>query len=200
MAQFTADIFISSDDGLSWGPSDTDGSGFFTIGVDWVGMGLSGGNHYQAGLRFRNVTIPSGSTITSAFLGVIGYLTNPGPQYNLKITAEDVDNPGIWTTNHRPGTGGAPGRGPETTAKVDWDPTSIAPGPTRTNTPDISAIIQELIDRLGWSSGNAMCFIIRNDGGTILARVYDRNFTTFRWEARVTINYTPGPGQVMIFS
>jgi hypothetical protein len=200
MAQITRQIGTSSSDGFSSGTaSDTDGSSSITIGTDYISLGRSGSNYYQAGFRFENITINSGSTITNAYMRLMGYGINNGPQYNFKITAEDVDNPGVWTTDHRPGTGGSPGRGPETTAQVDWDPTSIAGVPTWTNTPDISAVVQELIDRAGWTSGNAMCYIIRNDGGTLQGRVYDRNYTATARYARIVIDYTPLSGQVIIF-
>ncbi len=146
-------------DAWSRGTSPTDGSSSFNS-ISVVGIVE---RHAQSGVTFTTVPIPSGATINSASLKVLHTVGNSSTVTNAKITAEDVDNPGIWTTGHRPGIGGVPGRGPETTAKVDWD-SLWTPLFTLQTSPDISAITQELIDRPGWSSGQAMAYIIRDDG------------------------------------
>lgn len=58
-----------------------------------------------------------------------------------------------------------PGRPPETTAKVDWDRTGQTAG-VRYTSPDLTSIVQEIVDRPGWVSNNDMSFVIRNDGAT----------------------------------
>ena len=44
-------------------------------------------------------------------------------------------------------------------------------------TPDLSPVVQEIVDRAGWASGNAMAFIIESNGvlGRRTAVSYDQN-------------------------
>lgn len=145
--------------------TNTDGSGSFNTGsANMIAGAQTVPWRYISGLRFETIPVPQNVTIVSASMTIRAHSTETGP-WGLIIKAEDVDNPGTWNTNHRPGTGGTPGRGPETTAGVLWDPPDWIVG-TLYQTPDISTIVQELVDRGGWSSGNAMAFIIRNDTGT----------------------------------
>ena len=52
---------------------------------------------------------------------------------------------------------------PRTSAQVSWNPapwgTARDAGPDQ-RTPDISAIIQEIVNRPGWSSGNSLAILI----------------------------------------
>lgn len=176
--------------------TDTDGSGAFNVG----GANMSAGAastpwRYIAGLRFGPIPVPAKAIILSASMTMRAHSTQTGP-WSLVIKAEDVDNPGIWTTNHRPGTGGAPGRGPETTAGVSWDPPDWIT-PTLYQTPDISTVVQELVDRAGWVFDNAMAFIIRNDGGPGLTRIIISTWDAptspvHNFKARFNITYTTG--------
>ncbi len=202
MATLIREVGLGSDDSLSWGSGgDTDGSTSFAFSISnqHLLFGRSGATYYQTGLRFPNITIPRGAVVSLARIGVMGFF-NPVVQYNMKITAEDVDDPAAWSTNHRPGTGGTPGRGPETTAKVDWDFTSLPGPPTYTYTSDISSVIQERLDDAAWNSGDAICCIIRNDSGANLASIYSRNYVPTDRRARIEITYTALSRQVMIFS
>ena len=56
---------------------------------------------------------------------------------------------------------------PTTVATVAWAPpawnTVGASGPKQ-QTPDLSAVVQEVVDRAGWASGNAMAFVLSGTG------------------------------------
>lgn len=112
------------------------------------------------GVRFTNVTIPSGATIVSAVLRLVGdEVQTGGTDAVTTIKGHDVDNSGIFTT----GAADLSGRytGASTTASSSWTVVGTQIGVIYT-TSDISAIVQEIVDRGGWASGNAMSFIMNS--------------------------------------
>lgn len=123
----------------------------------WTGSGVT-----QA-LRFTNVAIPPGATITSATLTVYTNANMAAATVNdeVRVYGEDVANPSALSS-------GADGvsrfAAAVTTATVDWyvweanGPLSNADQPVIS--PDISSIVQEIVDLGGWASGNAMMFFV----------------------------------------
>jgi len=114
---------------------------------------------WWGGFRFTGVNIPNGVTITAAFLevyvtaGGLGASSSDDPYFY--IHAEDVDNAGAFTTSDYDISSR-----PRTSANVLWDETNIGEEDWKTS-PDIASIIQEVIDRAGWVSGNALVIIGR---------------------------------------
>ncbi len=185
----------TASDMYSTGSSPTDGSNSIELLQSQVSIGFGGIFYAQGGFRFDPVPVPNGANIISASLTPTSYFNLVSASVQWKITAEDVDDPGVWTANHRPGTGGAPGRGPETTAKVDWDISVPWAINTPQQTPNLKDIVQELVNRVGWVSGQAMAFIIRSDGvSTTLRRVYDFHPTR---RCKLNITYGPVGGQII---
>lgn len=119
-----------------------------------AGGGTSGDWCKQGGgMRFTNITIPQGSTIISAYLILRGNGAYTGVDCNSKISAEDVDDPATFVNdgsvfdtryvNH-------------TTAIVNWDNIGTWADNTDYDSVEIKTVIQEIIDRGGWASGNDM--------------------------------------------
>jgi hypothetical protein len=111
------------------------------------------------GMRFLSMTVPAGATITNAY---IEFETDEldSDATSLTFWAEDEDNPGTFTTAAPKITGRT-----KTTASVPWN--SIPAWGTESEkhqTPDLSAIIQEVVDRGGWASGNAIVVIVTGSG------------------------------------
>ena len=130
--------------------------------IDWV-AGNWTSEEFLAGLRFQNVTIPKNATIISATIHHAGADTWSGSTAILKIGGVDVDDfSGFDDSSNKPSTLWA---GSLTTAQIDYDETSQAVNVYK-ETSDIKTIIQELIDRAGWTSGNDIGIIINNDGAT----------------------------------
>lgn len=111
------------------------------------------------GLRFTDIDIPQASIITAASLEFIadevdtvstsltifGHNTNNSTAFSSSIN--DIDNR------------------PKTSASVAWD--DLPPWTTTGqlhNSPDLAPVVQSIVDRAGWSSGNAMSFIITGTG------------------------------------
>jgi hypothetical protein len=120
----------------------------------------SGGNQ-TVGMRFRGITIPPGATILNAYIQFRSDETHSGAT-NLLIQGEDVNNAGTFTSSSNNIT-----NRPRTTADVEWIPVSWTTkneaGPDQ-RTPDISVVVQEIVNRSGWASGNSLVIIISGTG------------------------------------
>jgi type IV pilus assembly protein PilY1 len=112
----------------------------------------------MVGLRFRNVEVPPDAVITNAYITFRAY-TNGSGDPSFTIRAEDVGNAAAFSTGDNNLTHRTP-----TEASVAWNITdNWATGGTY-NTPDLSTIVKEIVDRDDWSSGNAMAFGIIGTG------------------------------------
>lgn len=119
--------------------------------------------------RFPNINIPNGATIDSAKITFKAGASDSG-SITMTIYAEDVDNASAPTNYATHQTA----RGNGTTATVSWTPSNWAIN-LNYDTVDISTVIKEIIDRGGWSSGNAILILIdrNSDNGERVARSYD---------------------------
>ena len=117
-------------------------------------------NDQAVGLRFA-VAIPRGATITTAYVQFHTDEMSTDPAA-MTIAGEATDHapPFSWTIrNIRPR--------PRTSAAVAWAPPSWSvvneAGPAQ-RTPDLAAVLQEVVNRPGWTSGNALALIITGTG------------------------------------
>jgi len=118
----------------------------------------------DSGARFLNVTVPKGSTIDVAHLT----LTVANNQTSLDLVSdifgEDADDPVTFSDQ-----GNFRGR-TRTSATVAFDLVDTDYNDNEeVNLTDMAAIVQEIIDRSGWSSGNAMVFFVEDDGSAAAA-------------------------------
>ena len=120
-------------------------------------QGFSGGQYSGAAYkfmtsagRFINISIPQGSIIFSAYLRVSAEANRTENTVRTKIDGEDVD-----TATQITSAGNFDGRA-RTAAKVNWDGIGNWAAGNWYTSPDIKTVIQEIIDRGGWSSGNAI--------------------------------------------
>lgn len=120
---------------------------------------------YIGGWRFTSVTVPKNAPIVSAKLTVPVYACDP---YH-EIAGQAADNPGAFTAGV---TSDLSGR-PKTTARVNWIDSSVAEG--NEQSPELKTIIQEIVNRSGWASGNALCLFATglNGARSLYARFYD---------------------------
>ncbi|HEY52699.1 MAG TPA: hypothetical protein G4N94_04505 [Caldilineae bacterium] len=111
---------------------------------------------YVNGLRFRDVPIPHGATILEATISLHYADWLKGLPVFLSIRAEDVDTSHAFADS-RPLASDRP----TTSAGVDW---AILQTPTDWfDAPDLTAVVQEVIDRPGWQAGNDLSIIIHNE-------------------------------------
>lgn len=131
------------------------------------------GNQY-VGLRFNGITLPNGATITRAWIQfTVDEATTSSA--SLSIRGQNVDNAPAFSTSLKNVSGRA-----KTSAYTSWVPAtwpSVGAAGTAQQTPDLKSIVQELVNRAGWSAGNSMVFIITGSGKRT-ARAYDGSPST----------------------
>ena len=114
------------------------------------------------GLLFRNVGIPQNSTILQAkvqFTSAAGSVTGP---ITVQIAAEIPSGQSFGTN---PGSLGAL---PTTAASVTWnvpDWTMVGEAGPNELTPDLTLVLQELVNRGDWFVGNGIALIIKGTAG-----------------------------------
>jgi len=113
------------------------------------------------GMRFNSVTVPQGTAITSAYVQfVVDEISSDVT--NLTLHGQASDNApafagGVHNISSRP----------LTAASVAWSPLPWThPGGFGVDqrTPDLSAVIAEIVDRPGWVSGQSLVIIISGTG------------------------------------
>lgn len=124
-----------------------------TTSEDIAGAASVDNYQYGAGMRFQGVTIPNSAIITAAKLTLRADRSSTGANCLTKITAEDVDNAVIIADN----AGVFDSRyGAHTTAVVEWDNIDSWTGGEDYDSPEIKTVIQEIVDRGGWASGQSI--------------------------------------------
>jgi type IV pilus assembly protein PilY1 len=104
---------------------------------------------------FPSVLIPQGATIDSAFLRFTAYSIYSTHICNLKCYFNDIDNAIPPTT-------------PMTAIKlkvtnaIEWNDIPDWVGDTQYDTPELKTILQTVINRSGWVSGNSLQVIMDN--------------------------------------
>lgn len=128
-------------------------SSYWSLNSVYFPAGAPSATAYQAGsgARFINITVPQGKTIYQAYLTLQSYFTRTATIVNTRISAETVDDASTFADDAAAFDARWANR---TVARVDWDniPTWISN--YNYNSPEIRTVIQEIIDRTGWVSGN----------------------------------------------
>lgn len=113
------------------------------------------------GLRFSNLQIPPGAFITAAEIQFTTDEAGSAPAA-LRISVQAADDAAPFSETAR----NLSGR-PRAPVQVPWEP---APWNTEREasreqrTPDLSALVQAVVNRPGWEPGNHMVFLITGSG------------------------------------
>ena len=109
--------------------------------------------NFGSPMRFLNINIPAGSTITQANLKITSYTNDSSAVVNSRIRAERNINPATFSTaadfDARTWT----------TAAVNWDNIPAWTLNTEYTSPNFSTAIQEVINLPGWTSGNPIVIL-----------------------------------------
>jgi Bacterial protein of unknown function (DUF839)/Secretion system C-terminal sorting domain len=132
-----------------------------------------GTSNQTVGMRFANIKLPKGALVSNAYIQfAVDESTNIAP-CNLIIKAEATDNPSTFTT-----VAGTVSTRPTIAQSVNWTPTAlwttVGLAGSDQKTPDLKTLVQALVDRPNWVSGNAMSFIVTGTGARV-AQSYDRD-------------------------
>jgi hypothetical protein len=192
---------------------------------DDIGVGEPGEGLQLIGVRWLDVTIPKWATITNAYVQFwvnepdkdivydeITGLPTPQNEHSIRVTGELNLNAATYGDTAHDIT-----NRPDTTNAVDWLDIprwaysnvnggcvgcGIA-GPDQ-RTPDLSSIIQEIIDQPGWSSGNALALMFD-------PLTENTNRTANSWETRdsngannqsplLHVEYVPEPASLAMIA
>jgi hypothetical protein len=148
-----------------------------------VYCGKIGTDGLQVFTRFDNVTIPAGSTINSAVLRVRASATRSDTAVNVKVYCEAADDPI------------APSDGSDTigralTTGTDWDNVPSMTLGSYYDSPDISSEVQEVIDRGGWASGQAIIVNVLDNGSTNNIFRWLGSYDKAGYEADLVVSYS----------
>ncbi|MDZ7841006.1 MAG: PilC/PilY family type IV pilus protein [Gammaproteobacteria bacterium] len=139
---------------------DEDGDGGYSLSSPDLDIGEE-----DAGVRFRNVTIPRNAVILHAEIEFIsrtsmGYY---GDNTHVEIFGHDADSSPPFDENGANDIDNL--LNDVTGASVRWS--NIIPLSTdqHVTTPNIRSIVKEIVDRDGWASGNDMTILLEDEGG-----------------------------------
>jgi len=152
---------------------------------------------FQPFFRFLNVTIPNGATINSAYLVLkcsqsnLNGWSSPAIYYT-HIYGIAEDNCAEFSSVNRPGLRTL------TSNNNSWQIPAIVSN-TEYTSPDLKTVIQEIIDRAGWSSGNALGLYAIVDTmpttSTYLKGFYNYS-QNINYSAKLNIDYTYSTGGI----
>ena len=152
----------------------------FALGYD------QGGYPGKAYVRFPGIAIPQGATIQSAVLTFVGHASPPDTDCRVRMYANDA------YTSVAPTSVATGNALVLTSAYVDYIlPTTVDGNPW--NMPDLKTVVQEIVNRGDWASGNAIGFIIAENGGSNQVRyTYSHDDGNASYYPKLTINYSTG--------
>ena len=145
-------------------------SGSKSSNVNDLELGYDGTTPHTVGLRFTGIDIPQGAIITNAYIQFRADEAQTGSA-SLLIQGEDADDANPFTAAKFDVAARA-----RTDASAAW---AAAPWATAgeaglaQRTPDLTAIVQEIVNRSGWAALNDMAFVVTGTG-TRTATSYEK--------------------------
>jgi hypothetical protein len=127
------------------------------------------GSNQTVGMRFNGVAIPQGAAIVNAYIQFKVDEINTEAT-SLTIQGQATDNAATFVSTSNNISSRA-----RTTASAGWSPvawTTVNEVGSNEQTPNLAAIIQEIVNRPGWAGGNSLVIIITGTGHRT-ARSYD---------------------------
>jgi len=130
---------------------------------------VTDGSVQTVGMRFAGLAIPPGAAIQSAWIQFAVDETNTGAT-SLSFRGEAANSAASFAN-----TANNLSLRPATAAAVAWSPPAWpsvgAAGPDQ-RTPDLRSIVQEIVSRPGWASGNAIAILVTGSGKRV-AEAFD---------------------------
>ncbi len=139
------------------------------LDMGWEGEDL---NIMTTFLRFQNVTIPKGANIESAVLHIYAH-EDEADEARITIFAEAADNSAAFVETEMIGDR------TWTSVSVPWTITEPWTIWQPYYTPELKSLIQDIVNREGWNSGNALTLFLRGEdqGASLLDNA--RDFESF---------------------
>ncbi|HEY1031018.1 MAG TPA: alkaline phosphatase PhoX [Flavipsychrobacter sp.] len=167
----TVQVNNADDDLEEWiaGPTQTKTVGALDVGSSDLEFGceaVGGGDPQLVGIRFNNITIPKGALITRAYI-----------QFTVDATAKNTDPVDVWIKTQA--SDNAPAFNTATpfdissrtmiADSVNWlipagSWATVGAAGADQATADLKQLVQNIVDRNGWASGNSMVFTLKGTG------------------------------------
>jgi len=151
---------VAEDDGSAYSPDPN-----FSVNLNYVRFGKSSVNSdqwFNSFIRFASVDIPQGSVIKSAYMRFTAYASHSTVSANTTIYFNGEDD-AVAPTSAAEFSALSLG------ALVAWGGIPEWVDGTQYDTPDITCLLQEIIDRAGFISGNAVMAIVNDNESADLA-------------------------------
>lgn len=170
-------------------------SGNVDLGSSDLEFCYDGGGQY-VGIRFQNVNVPKDAVITNAYIQFEVDEASNGPVF-IKIVGIDVDSANQFEGNN----GNVSDRingviSSATTAAVNWSPNdwnSVGDASLDQQTANIRSIVQEIVNRSGWSANNDMAFVFEDETGSSNKRTAEEASNKI---LELHISYATGPQEI----
>jgi phage gp45-like len=138
------------------------------------------------GMLFRDIPIEQGATIQNAYIHFTAGRNDTGNGGQVLIYAERVDNATaygnssgeLWDRNQT-----------RTVNSVTWDMPYTWQQDQTYDSPSITDVIQEIIDRGGWNSGNDLSILVVGGAGTTQKRAYSVNASGGAYAPELVIEF-----------
>jgi hypothetical protein len=173
----TKKITATVDDGF-WYSTQT--GSFITSALTGIGSNTYDMNCF---FRFTNITVPQSATITACTITLTAKSTRSDtPEVNCYFNASDN---AVAPTTY------AEAEALSLSGSVAWSVTGWNSG-TGYATPELKTILQEIVDRSGWSSGNAVMLVIKDRASTATEFEIPNDYTDSTTTcAEISITYEP---------
>lgn len=148
---------------------DAEESSSGSVSLASSALEMTGSTPQTIGLRFRKVAIPHGAHVLRAWVQFVVDKTSSGAA-PLALAGENVDNSAAFSDSSKNIS-----RRTRTPGVVAWDPpswTSAGAAGNAQRTPDLTAVVQEIVDRPAWVAGNALSIFVTGTGRRV-AMSYD---------------------------
>lgn len=165
-----------------------------TLVIEWTSPSTVN-ETFSTGLRFQNVGIPRGATVQSARLDFVPAAGNDATsdsdeKLTLNVRAQLAGD----TTSFSAGEN-LVGRTPKTTATTIWDVPewSVESPPTHQPGPDVTSLVQEVVNLGDWCGNNAMTFFLEPSSGNSARQALSVDGAP-GLQPTLTVTYTGGAG------
>ena len=183
------------------GRNVTSGANISSLTDNPISPGSHGGNNeHTAAFRFTGVTVANAATINSATFKLTAQATyNAGANtVSYLVSAEASDNAPALTATGAGELLTSTARPRTTAVSSAWNQTSVTADTEYSI--DITSVIQEIVNRVGWVSGNAILILVDTNTTTTLGEwqdYYSYDGSTTK-AAKLDIDYGSAGGQPTI--
>ncbi len=170
-AQITSTLsrYVSNgnDDAEETAPGGTGTAGAMDLTSSDLEIMLDGTKKQLIGMRFANMTIPKGSTITNAYIQFATKGDKAATAGDAAIRIQLADDAGTFTAtafNISSRSISADSIIWAGSTSSTWGTTAGGTRGTNQRTPDLKTLVQQVVNRNGWVNGNALSIILTGTG------------------------------------